>query len=632
MPFSARAGFFRFEQSVAPVLGDFGLYRVLDNPNPFGTSASDQFGVAAAISENYIVVSAFLEDEESGNNSGKAYIYSTSTGALLHTLSNPNAFGTVEEDRFGTSVGISDLYTIVGSSLEDDASGNSSGKAYIFSTPTGNLLYTLDNPNPFGTSETDLFGENVDICDSYAIVGAASEDESAGNNSGKAYIYSTETGNLVYTVNNPNAFGPVTDDRFGSAVAICDNYFIVGASAEDDASGNTSGKAYIFSTETGNLVYTLDNPNPFGTSAVDSFAISVDICDNYAIVGASLEDQTEGTNSGKAYIFSTETGNLLYTLDNPNAFDTVANDRFGRTVAISNSFAIVGANLEDDINGTSSGKAYIFSTETGNLLYTLDNPNAFGTSANDNFSVAVGITDTHAIVAANEEGDSGGTISGKAYLYNRIEDEHITPVNPSVVYITNAVGIGNVVIPSTARVGDIAVLFDTSTSTGDVIPSGWTSINGITTGSAIRTNISYKILVSGDVNSTVSGIGGNARKVLTIFRTFNDVTPPISLSTVSAQATTSTPTEQTITGNSGAKSCIYFAAYSKTDSATPTRGFTQTGQSPTEIISVGSQNGIYVKFTVVPGGGVNSVAHSNASITMTVAGTVILQSFRMEVN
>lgn len=51
---------------------------------------------------------------------------------------------------------------------------------------------------------------------------------------------------------------------------------------------------------------------------------------------------------------------LLHTLDNPNAYGTPASDNFGYSVAISGNYAIVGAYGEDDVGGLNSGKAYIF--------------------------------------------------------------------------------------------------------------------------------------------------------------------------------------------------------------------------------------------------------------------------------
>ena len=393
------------------------LEHTLDNPNAYDISASDSFGYSGSISESYAIVGAYREDDAGGSDSGKAYIYSTSTGALLYTLDNPNPYATSASDSFGYSVSISDNYAIVGAYGEGDAGGVASGKAYIYSTSTGSLLYTLDNPNAYSTSAVDFFGFSVSISESYAIVGAYREGDAGGASSGKAYIYSTSTGSLLYTLDNPNAYGTSAYDYFGYSVAISDNYAIVGVFPENDASGASSGKAYIYSTSTGSLLYTLDNPNPYGTSDSDFFGYSVAISDNYAIVGAYNEDDAGGNESGKAYIYSTSTGSLLYTLDNPNAYDTSAADIFGRSVSISDNYAIVGAPLEDDAGGAVSGKAYIYSTSTGALLYTLDNPNAYGTSASDRFGNLVSISESYAIVGAYQEDDAGGSDSGKAYIY-----------------------------------------------------------------------------------------------------------------------------------------------------------------------------------------------------------------------
>ena len=335
------------------------LIHTLDNPNAYSTSAGDWFAEAVAISGNYAIVGAYQENDAGGTVSGKAYIFNVTTGALVHTLDNPNAYGTSATDWFGEAVAISGNYAIVSAHREDDA-GSSSGKAYIFDVTTGALVHTLDNPNAYGTSGSDYFGYSVSISGNYAIVGANQEDD-AGGASGKAYIFNVTTGSLIHTLDNPNAYDTSAGDYFGEAVGISGNYAIVGAYGEDDAGGTTSGKAYIFDVTTGTLLHTLDNPNAYDTSNSDNFGEAVAISGNYAIVGAYQEDDAGGANSGKAYIFNVTTGALVKTLDNPNAYGTSDSDFFARTsVAIDGNYAIVGAYLEDDAGGTASGKAYIF--------------------------------------------------------------------------------------------------------------------------------------------------------------------------------------------------------------------------------------------------------------------------------
>ena len=402
---------------ISPSGIDGDLLHTLDNPNAYDTSANDNFGYSLSICDDYAIVGAYTEDDAGGSSSGKAYIFNPLTGVLLHTLDNPNAYDTSLADLFGQSVSICNNYAIVGAYGEDDAGGTFSGKAYIFNPATGALLYTLDNPNAYDTSASDRFGAYVSICDNYAIVGAYLEDDAGGSASGKAYIFNPSTGALLHTLDNPNAYDTSIGDSFGQPVSICDNYAIVGAWQEDDAGGSASGKAYIFNPSTGALLHTLDNPNAYDTSSGDRFGYSVSICDNYAIAGAYFEDDAGGLNSGKAYIFNPSTGALLYTLDNPNAYSTSVSDYFGQSVSICDNYAIAGAYLEDYPGGVSSGKAYIFNPSTGALLYTLDNPNAYDTSSGDRFGQSVSISNSRAIVGAYLEDDAGGVSSGKAYIF-----------------------------------------------------------------------------------------------------------------------------------------------------------------------------------------------------------------------
>ena len=76
----------------------------------------------------------------------------------------------------------------------------------------------------------------------------------------------------------------------------------------------------------------LDNPNEHGSYETDFFGEAVASSELYTISGAYNDDSTSGT----AYIFDNLTSQLLHTLDNPNAYDTTSNDNFGKVVACSN--------------------------------------------------------------------------------------------------------------------------------------------------------------------------------------------------------------------------------------------------------------------------------------------------------
>jgi len=388
------------------------LLFTLDNPNFDGASAGDDYGFAVAVDGNVVVVSSISDD-----GGGTVYVFDTTLGSLTHTLINPTPYGTRISDNFGSSVAISGNNIIIGAQGEDDAGGLNSGKAYIYNATTGALIHTIDNPNAGGGSAGDIFGDSVAIDGNNAIVGAYSDD-AGGSSSGTAYIFNVTTGALVHTLANPNAFGTVTDDRFGYAIDISGNNAIVGAWREDGAGGTDSGKAYIFNVTTGALVHTLDNPNAFGTSGGDDFGYHVAISGNNATVCAPFEDDASGSAAGKAYIFNVTTGALVHTLDNPNAFGTGGSDIFGRSgVAMSDSNVIIGTHNESDPGGTNAGKAYMFDVATGTLIFTFDNPNSFGTSDSDFFGWSVGIDDNNVIVGAIGEDDITGLDAGNAYLF-----------------------------------------------------------------------------------------------------------------------------------------------------------------------------------------------------------------------
>ena len=356
-------------------VSDGSLAYTLNNPNQ-GATAGNNFGSATSISDTHAIVGVSTETDATGIGSGIAYIYDLSDGSIAHTLVNPNPYTYMgsgydagfSNDQFGIAVAISGDYAIVGASSEDDQTGgpngsmgNQSGKAYIFNVSDGSLEYTLDNPNTYGTGAQDYFGDKVAISSTHAIAGARTEDGAGGDNSGAAYIYDLSDGSLTYTLTDPNAYGTSAADYFGGSVAISSTHAIIGAWNEEDAGGDSVGAAYIYDLSNGSLLYTLYNPNVHGTSTWDSFGWSVSISDTHAVVSARGESDASGNESGKAYIYDLSDGSLVSTLDNPNAYGTSADDKFGDLVGISGGNIIVGAMMEDDASGTNSGKAYIFS-------------------------------------------------------------------------------------------------------------------------------------------------------------------------------------------------------------------------------------------------------------------------------
>ena len=334
--------------------------------------------------------------------------YSVTSGALEDTtVTNTGAEFTITP---GTIAAAFNLTFTASDGINIDTSASSFTLAFVPDWAAATLLHTIDNPNAYSTSDSDEFGKSVAISGDYAIVGATGEDDGASW-SGIAYIFNVVTGSLIHTLRNPES--NKSENYYGWSVAMSGNYAIVSAANEE----TSSGKAYIYNVTTGALVHTLDNPNDYDDGykpAVDHFGYSVAMSGNYAIVSAIYENDAGGNNSGKAYIFDVTTGLRVHTLNNPNDYGTSYNDEFGWGVAMSGNYAIVGAPFD-----APGGKAYVFDVTTGALIHTLDNPNDSGTSDGDSFGKSVAISGNYAAVGApNEDKPDGTTNSGVVYVFN----------------------------------------------------------------------------------------------------------------------------------------------------------------------------------------------------------------------
>jgi hypothetical protein len=342
----------------------------------------------------------------------RAFIFDVTTGSLLHTLNDGNALLTY---GFGESAAISGNYVAIGSP-QVPFEGLMRGQVHILNVTTGAVVHTIDPPlpNPYAgwSSERKLakFGTDVAMKGNYLIVGAPELNDYYGI----AYVYNVTTGALVHTLLNPDyAYA-----YFGESVAISDNYCIVGArEARTWAGGTTVGKAHIFDLSTGTLLHTLINPNVNAVRSEDYFGDSVAITDTYTVVGATFERKGSTDYSGVVYVYNTVTGSLARTILNPTSEGAF----FGQKVAIYEDHLLIGATGQTTSQNNYLGVVYIFDVTTGTLIRTLDNPNHFvGTNIYDGFGSSVGISGKYAIVGAPREDTSNSTSGedvGKAYIF-----------------------------------------------------------------------------------------------------------------------------------------------------------------------------------------------------------------------
>jgi len=158
------------------------VFDVTTGDQLFKLTASDpgqrqEFGHSVAINGNIAVVGA----RDSFSNTGSAYIFDLTTGNELFKLATPDP---ESGDYFGMSVATNGSIAIVGASY-DDYNTDRAGKAYVYDTSTGNLLHILSASDG---AQVDQFGGAMAISGDTVIIGAWTDDD-AGDSSGSAYVF-----------------------------------------------------------------------------------------------------------------------------------------------------------------------------------------------------------------------------------------------------------------------------------------------------------------------------------------------------------------------------------------------------------------------------------------------------------
>ena len=221
------------------------------------------------------------------------------------------------------------------------------------------------------------------------------------------------------------------DDYFGNGVAISGNWAIVGAgnesqSVDEGGSIHNAGAAYIFRfngsewVETQKIVSTHRGEDHY-------FGKAVDMCGDYAIVGAHGESVQGGHGEGAAYIYHYN-GSEWELQEWIYADDRQYGDHFGSSVAMTESHAVIGAIYQDfgetvDDTVSQAGAAYVFSRGIVNWTQ-VDKLTAVYRSPDANFGECVDISGTRIIVGVPLEDMDADSLdremnAGAAYVYHK---------------------------------------------------------------------------------------------------------------------------------------------------------------------------------------------------------------------
>ncbi|MCA9773894.1 MAG: FG-GAP repeat protein, partial [Myxococcales bacterium] len=289
---------------------------------------------------------------------GGARVYSGMDGTLVWSLAGDN-----DADWFGYSVagagdtdcdGYDDL--IVGAPFDDNG-GEDSGMARVYSGRTGLLLHQFDGASQgyqLGHSVSGVGDVDGDLCTDFVI--GSHLEESGGINPGRARVYSGASGAVIYTFEGDDDL-----DAFGYAVSGAGDVnhdgtpdIAVGALLNDD-SHEDAGSVYVFSGLTGAQLHRFD-----GLGKGEDFGFDVASAgdvdgDDYAdVIGGTIFGFAGSVpGAGQARVYSGRTGTEIYRFDGDFLADglgwsvsdigDINGDQFGDLV--------VGAPFNDDNGG-----------------------------------------------------------------------------------------------------------------------------------------------------------------------------------------------------------------------------------------------------------------------------------------
>jgi hypothetical protein len=331
----------------------------------FGTSVSGAGDVNNDGYDDVVVGAPF--DDSNGTDSGAVRVLSGLNGSVLYTFNGVSAgdhFGwSVSGAGDVNNDGYSDI--IIGAPLAD-SNGVDSGFVYVFSIEDFSSLFSLH-----GDSAGDNFGWSVSDAgdvngDGYGdvIIGAPLDDNS-GVDGGSARVVSGSNGSILSAFNGVGA-----GDHFGLSVSGAgdvngDSYgdVIVGAPL-NDGNGTDSGGAYIYSGNSGNIILGV------GGNAGDQLGWSVSSAGDMdgdgfseAIAGSPFADNAGKIDAGSAKIINLSTpAHVTHIFYGDSAGDYLGSSVsfIGDTNNDGYSETVVGA-WSDDNNGVNSGSARIFS-------------------------------------------------------------------------------------------------------------------------------------------------------------------------------------------------------------------------------------------------------------------------------
>jgi hypothetical protein len=312
-------------------------------------------------------------------------------------------------NHFGNSFSVYGDRALVGHTYEDILGGEA-GAVYHYKLQNDNWIFVEQIKTGDG-QEYDYFGSTIAQNDEFIVVGALGDDTD-GREAGAAYIFET-TGGQIQEIKKISGGKGAVYALAGSSISLSDNHLLVSARNEENGSIR-SGAAYIYYYN--GLRWVREQKlKGINREEDDRFGSSVFIKGSTALVGDTGDQYWNYYNRGSVYVFEQGIeGWERKTILSPNI--SKSDLRFGSAVVMDQNFIFVSA-IGDDVKGNGSGSVYIFENINGywNHISTLYPPlNQYY----QYFGRTLGLSSDWLVVYASLDGINYNN-SGALYFYDR---------------------------------------------------------------------------------------------------------------------------------------------------------------------------------------------------------------------
>lgn len=408
-------------------------------------AGADYFGYSVAVDGDTAVIGAY-GDDDLGNESGAAYIYTRDAAGAWSQQQKLTASDGVADDRFGWVVAVEGDIAVVGRESYDYFTPPN-GAAYVFTRDSAGVWTERQKLTAYDGFAGDRFGESLAMSGNTIVVGAKGDDDQ-GTYSGSVYVFTSDSAGAWSLQQKLIANQGASADWFGGALDIDGDTAVITASGYDfSPTIADSGIVYVF-TRDGSGVWTEQQGLLPSDPASNLYGQSVAVNGDSVVIGASVDDQT-GVNAGAAYVFTRDSTGAWNDQQKLTASDAAAGDYFGQSVDIEGTTLVIGAYGDDD-NGTDAGSAYAFtrdSTGVWNEQVKLLASDGVDYDYLASATKAVGLSAGTVVAGARLADTAAGASVGSAYVFEIAPSADA----PDIALSTSAVDFGEILVGQTAQ-------------------------------------------------------------------------------------------------------------------------------------------------------------------------------------